>query len=87
MKVQRNDRGQGFDQGPPDHVEPLGRFEWTVQDDLVSSLSSPQINIYLFYPAKLLPLQRFLPKAPGSVTKDAGRGRGGDARGGDRGRG
>ncbi|KAI4470914.1 nucleolar protein family a member 1 snornp protein gar1 [Holotrichia oblita] len=36
-------------------------------------------------PAKLLPLQRFLPKAPGTVQKRGGKSRGGASRGGGRG--
>ena len=45
----------------------------------------PDLSLFQFYidPAKLLPLQRFLPKPPGSVQKRGG-GRGG-GRGGFRG--
>ncbi|KAF3423603.1 hypothetical protein E2986_03953 [Frieseomelitta varia] len=121
----RGDRGgKGFDQGPPEHVTPLGHFTWTVQDDLVAKVDIEQVpffnapiytenkqqigkideifgNIRDYYvsiklsenikassfqkdtqlfidPNKLLPLQRFLPKPPGSVQK---RGGGGGGRG------
>ncbi|CAD1480007.1 unnamed protein product, partial [Heterotrigona itama] len=129
--------GKGFDQGPPDHVTPLGHFTWTVQDDLVAKVDIEQVpffnapiytenkqqigkideifgNIRDYYvsikvsenikassfqkdtqlfidPNKLLPLQRFLPKPPGSVQRKGGSGRGGrgmkrpDGRGGGRG--
>lgn len=116
-----NDKnGRGFDQGPPEHVTPLGHFTWTVQDDLVAKVDIEQVpffnapiytenkqqigkideifgNIRDYYvsiklsenikassfqkdtqlfidPAKLLPLQRFLPKPPGSVQKRGGGG-------------
>ncbi|XP_063988264.1 H/ACA ribonucleoprotein complex subunit 1 [Diachasmimorpha longicaudata] len=126
------DRGRGFDQGPPEHVTPLGHFEWTVQDDLVAKVDIEQVpyfnapiyteskqqigkideifgnirdyyvsiklsdnvkatsfekNLTLFIdPGKLLPLQRFLPKPPGSIEKRPARGRGG-SRGAPGGRG
>lgn len=35
-----------FDQGPPDHVEPLGHFEWTVQDDLVAKVDIEQVPYF-----------------------------------------
>ncbi|KAK9297023.1 hypothetical protein QLX08_009122 [Tetragonisca angustula] len=112
--------GKGFDQGPPEHVTPLGHFTWTVQDDLVAKVDIEQVpffnapiytenkqqigkideifgNIRDYYvsiklsenikassfqkdtqlfidPNKLLPLQRFLPKPPGSVQKRGGGG-------------
>ncbi|KAJ8968775.1 hypothetical protein NQ314_002124 [Rhamnusium bicolor] len=120
--------GRNFDQGPPDHVIPLGYFDYSVQDDLVCKVEIedvPYFNapIYLenkeqigkideifgnirdysvtirlgedmkansfkksqklyIDPAKLLPLQRFLPRPPGSVQKRGGRGGGGGNRGG-----
>ncbi|XP_017880146.1 H/ACA ribonucleoprotein complex subunit 1 [Ceratina calcarata] len=126
------DRGsRGFDQGPPERVTPLGRFTWTVQDDLVAKVEIEQIpffnapiyteakrqigkideifgNIRDYYvsiklsenvkaasfqkdvqlfidPAKLLPLQRFLPKPPGSKVQKRGRGDGGGRGRGSRG--
>lgn len=149
-----------YDQGPPETVTNLGKFEWTVQDDLVAKVDIEQVpyfnapiftenkqqigkideifgNIRDYYvsiklsdnikassfekhakvfqkissyeifsctpfsdpskqihnsyyilqlfidPAKLLPLQRFLPKPPGTVEKRAGRG--GRGTGGSRG--
>ena len=125
--------GRGYDQGPPEQVTALGRFTWTVQDDLVAKVDIEQVpffnapiytenkqqvgkideifgNIRDYYvsiklsenikassfnkdtqlfidPAKLLPLQRFLPKPPGSEQKRGGGGgrgmkRGGGGRGG-----
>ncbi|KAK0181811.1 hypothetical protein PV327_000007 [Microctonus hyperodae] len=123
------DRNRGYDQGPPEVVTNLGKFEWTVQDDLVAKVNIEQVpyfnapiytenkqqigkideifgNIRDYYvsiklsdnikassfekhaklfidPAKLLPLQRFLPKPPGTVEKRVGRG--GRGTGGSRG--
>ncbi|XP_076249258.1 gar1 ribonucleoprotein [Calliopsis andreniformis] len=126
--------GKGYDQGPPEQVTPLGRFIWTVQDDLVAKVDIEQVpffnapiyteakqqigkideifgNIRDYYvsiklsenirassfekdtklfidPAKLLPLQRFLPKPPGADKKRGGGGGGrGMKRGGGGGRG
>ncbi|KAK4872786.1 hypothetical protein RN001_014815 [Aquatica leii] len=126
--------GRNFDQGPPEHVIPLGYYDYPCQDELVCKAeiedvpffnapiylenkeqigkideifgnprdysvtvrlsddvkaSSFKKNQKLFIdPAKLLPLQRFLPRPPGSVQKRGGRGGGGGrGRGGGGGRG
>ncbi|KAL7300613.1 hypothetical protein TKK_0006604 [Trichogramma kaykai] len=126
-------RSNNYDQGPPEHVTPLGHFTWTVENDLVAKVDIEDVpyfnapiylenkeqvgkideifgNIKDYYvsiklsdhckadsfakdtqlyidPAKLLPLQRFLPKPAGSVQKRGGGrgGRGGGGRGGSRG--
>ncbi|XP_029174097.1 H/ACA ribonucleoprotein complex subunit 1-like [Nylanderia fulva] len=137
------DRGRRYDQGPPETVTPLGRYEWPVEDMIIVKGEIEQIpyfhapiylsnkqqigkideifgNIRNYYvsvqlenakpssfekdtqlyidPAKLLPLQKFLPKPPGEKQKGGpgrvmkrgaggrgggfGRGRGGGGRGG-----
>lgn len=40
------DRRSGYDQGPPEEVTPLGRFEWTVQDDLVAKVDIEQVPFF-----------------------------------------
>ncbi|KAF5290270.1 hypothetical protein FQR65_LT11603 [Abscondita terminalis] len=57
-----------------------------LSDDVKASSFKKNQKLFID-PAKLLPLQRFLPKPPGSVQKRGGRGGGGRGRGGGFGRG
>ena len=60
-------------------------FSVKMADNMQASSFASDTKFFID-PAKLLPLQRFLPPPPGTVTKRGGRGRGG-GRGGGRGRG
>ena len=56
-------------------------FSVKLEDNMKAGSFSKDSKFYID-PMKLLPLQRFLPKPPGSVQKGRGRGAGGRGRGG-----